>query len=242
MRVLLLSDIHANLVALQAVLANAGKVDQVWCLGDVVGYGPNPSECCAWVQEHAALTVAGNHDWAALGRIDLDDFNVYARAATIWTTQHLTPAAQAWLEDLPQRVVADTATLVHGSPRQPIWEYLLRASQAQRNFAYFVTPICFVGHTHVPIIFEEGALQRGESGISPTYNQPTPLTTGRYLVNPGSVGQPRDGDPRAAYALYDLDTQTVEFRRIAYDIAQTQQQMRAAGLPDPLVTRLARGS
>ncbi len=241
MRVLLLTDIHANLVALDAVIADAGSVDAIWCLGDVVGYGPRPNECCAWVAAHAQVTVAGNHDWAALGRIDLDDFNESARLATLWTIKQLTPDAYAWLKTLPERVVEDETTLVHGSPRRPIWEYLLRSTQALANFTYFDTAICFVGHTHVPMIFSEDALQQGEPGYQPPYDEPIRLAVGRYIINPGSVGQPRDGDPRAAYALYDPENATIEFRRLDYTIAKTQQQMREAGLPVSLITRLARG-
>lgn len=241
MRVLLITDIHANLVALEAVVEDAGPVDAVWCLGDVVGYGPRPSECCAWVQHHAEITVVGNHDWAALGRIDLDDFNASARDATLWTIDHLTPRAVSWLDALPNRFIEGDTTLVHGSPRHPIWEYLLRPAQAAANFEYFDTEICFVGHTHAPAIFHETLARRGEPSYVPPYGEPIILSNGRYLVNPGSVGQPRDGDPRAAYALYEPETRTIEFRRLAYDIGKTQEQMREAGLPDSLVLRLARG-
>lgn len=241
MRVLLITDIHANLVALDAVIEDAGAVDAVWCLGDVVGYGPRPTECCAWVEANAAITVVGNHDWAALGRIDLDDFNEGARQSTLWTVEQLTPHAYQWLDALPNRYIEDDTTLVHGSPRHPVWEYLLRPAQAAANFEYFDTDICFVGHTHAPAIFHEGLSLRGEPSYVPPYGEPIILSGGRYIVNPGSVGQPRDGDPRAAYALYDPTTRTIEFRRLAYDIEQTQSQMRDAGLPDSLVNRLARG-
>ena len=241
MRVLLVTDIHANWVALEAVVRDAGAVDAIWCLGDVIGYGPRPNECAAWVEAHADITVVGNHDWAALGRLDLDDFNESARQATLWTIEQLTPPAYGWLDALPNRYSEGDTTLVHGSPRHPIWEYLLRPAQAAANFEYFDTDICFVGHTHAPTIFHEGLAARGEPIAVPPYGQPLVLANGRYIINPGSVGQPRDGDPRAAYALYEPETRTIEFRRRAYDIARTQEQMRAAGLPDSLVRRLARG-
>jgi diadenosine tetraphosphatase ApaH/serine/threonine PP2A family protein phosphatase len=241
MRVLLITDIHANQVALEAVIQDAGTVDAVWCLGDVVGYGPRPNECCAWVEAHADITVVGNHDWAALGRIDLDDFNEGARQSTLWTVEQLTPHAYQWLDALPNRYIEDETTLVHGSPRHPIWEYLLRPAQAAANFEYFDTEICFVGHTHAPAIFHEALSQRGEPSYVPPSGEPIILSGGRYIVNPGSVGQPRDGDPRAAYAIYEPETRTIEFRRLAYDIEQTQRQMRDAGLPDSLIARLARG-
>lgn len=241
MRVLLVTDIHANLVALEAVVRDAGPVDAVWCLGDVVGYGPRPNECVAWTEAHAAITVVGNHDWAALGRLDLNDFNESARRATLWTIEQLTPRSYRWLDGLPNRYIEGETTLVHGSPRHPIWEYLLRPAQAAANFEYFDTGICFVGHTHAPAIFQHDLAMRGEPSAVPPYGEPIVLANGRYIVNPGSVGQPRDGDPRAAYALYEPESRTIEFRRLAYDIGQTQQQMRAAGLPAALVARLVQG-
>ena len=241
MRVLLVADIHANLVALEAVARDAGPVDALWCLGDVVGYGPRPNECCAWVAERAAFTVVGNHDWACIGRLDIDEFNDSARAATLWTIDQLTPEAHGWLDSLPDRVTEGAQTLAHGSPRRPIWEYLLRPSQALANFGFFDTDICFVGHTHLPAVFAEEALRRNEPLYRPPVGETITLARGRYIVNPGSVGQPRDGDPRAAYALYDPETRQIEFRRLAYDIAATQRRMRDAGLPQSLVARLAHG-
>ena len=241
MRVLLITDIHANLVALEAVIKDVGEVDAVWCLGDVVGYGPRPNECCAWVAEHAAITVVGNHDWASLGRLDLHDFNESARQSTAWTIDQLTEQWKAWLDALPNRYIEGETTLVHGSPRHPVWEYLLRPAQAVANFEHFDTDICFVGHTHAPVIFQETLVRHGEPGYPPPPNEPIALTTGRYIVNPGSVGQPRDGDPRAAYAIYDPEARQIEFRRLAYDVALTQRQMREANLPERLIARLAMG-
>jgi len=241
MRILLITDIHANLVALEAVVKDAGEVDAIWCLGDVVGYGPRPNECCAWVAQHADITVVGNHDWASLGRIDLDDFNESARQSTAWTIDQLTEVWKGWLDALPNRFIEGDITLVHGSPRHPVWEYLLRPAQAVANFEYFDTDICFVGPTHAPVIFQESQVQRGEPGYPPPPGESIALTSGRYIVNPGSVGQPRDGDPRAAYAIYDPETRQIEFRRLSYDIALTQRQMREAGLPERLIARLAMG-
>jgi diadenosine tetraphosphatase ApaH/serine/threonine PP2A family protein phosphatase len=241
MRVLIIADIHANLVALEAVVADAGPVDVIWCLGDVVGYGPRPVECCDWVEEHAAATVVGNHDWACLGRLDLDEFNDAARTATLWTIDRLTPHAHDWLDTLPNRYMEGDETLVHGSPRHPIWEYLLRPAQAAANFEYFDTDVCFVGHTHTPAIFPEAAARRGEPLYRPPHGETLTLTNGRYIINPGSVGQPRDGDPRAAYAIYEPETRRIEFRRLVYDLAATQQQMRDANLPPSLIARLAHG-
>ena len=241
MRVLLIADIHANLVALEAVVQEAGPVDAVWCLGDVVGYGPRPNECSAWVEQHAAATVVGNHDWACLGRLDLDEFNTSAREATLWTIDRLTPSAHDWLDALPNRYIEGDQMLVHGSPRHPIWEYILRPAQAAANFEYFDSDICFVGHTHLPAIFSEQSVSRGEPLYRPSAGETIALTNGRYIVNPGSVGQPRDGDPRAAYALYDPDARQIEFRRLAYDIGATQRQMAEEHLPASLIARLAHG-
>jgi diadenosine tetraphosphatase ApaH/serine/threonine PP2A family protein phosphatase len=241
MRILLIADIHANLVALETVVRDAGPVDLIWCLGDVVGYGPRPNECSAWVEEHAAATVVGNHDWAALGRLDLSDFNSAARAATHWTADQLTPHTHDWLDGLPNRYIEGEQTLVHGSPRHPVWEYILRPATAKVNFDYFDTAICFVGHTHVPVLYPESLVGHGEALYRPPSGETLPLRSGRYIVNPGSVGQPRDGDPRAAYALYDPEARQIEFRRVEYDIAATQCQMSAAGLPAPLVARLGYG-
>ncbi|MDP9373985.1 MAG: metallophosphatase family protein [Chloroflexota bacterium] len=241
MRVLLIADIHANLIALEAVVEDAGPVDAVWCLGDVVGYGPRPNECCAWVEEHAAATVVGNHDRACLGRLDLREFNASARQATRWTIDRLTPRAHDWLDGLPERVVEGDRTLVHGSPRDPVWEYILGPAQALPSFGHFDTDLCLVGHTHIPAVFSEAPLRRGERPHKPGHGESIALTAGRYIVNPGSVGQPRDGDPRAAYALYDPEARRIEFRRLAYDIGATQRQMAGEGLPSLLIARLAHG-
>ena len=241
MRVLLIADIHANLVALEAVVADAGPVDAVWCLGDVVGYGPEPGACVRRVRGRCDICIPGNHDWACLGRLDLDEFNDAAREATLWTIDQLTPHAHDWLDALPNRYNEGEVTLVHGSPRHPIWEYLLRPAQAAANFEYFDSEICFVGHTHVPAVFSEHLVSRNEPLYRPPAGETIVLTNGRYIVNPGSVGQPRDGDPRAAYALYDPATCRIEFRRLAYDIEATQRQMADAHLPTSLITRLFHG-
>ena len=153
MRCLVLSDIHSNLEAFQAVLDDAGPVDQVWCLGDVVGYGPDPNGCVELLRSLPHLCTAGNHDWATLGKLDLRDFNPDAREANLWNRQQLTPENLAYLEALPEKLVNGQFTLIHGSPRFPIWEYIIYASTAQLNFEHFDTPFCFVGHTHTPVIF-----------------------------------------------------------------------------------------
>lgn len=240
MRVLVVSDIHANLNAFDAVLADAaGQYEQIWSLGDIVGYGPRPNECIALLMELDHLAIPGNHDYGVLGRISLDDFNPDARSADLWTRERLTEASRRYLEALPETVTADGFTLAHGSPRAPIWEYLLSARDAHESMAHFDTPVCLVGHTHVPVIF--AAVKGGVAVLPPQPQAVIVLDDGRYIINPGSVGQPRDGDPEAAYMLVDTVERTFSHRRVPYDVAGTQAEMRAAGLPPRLVARLAFG-
>jgi diadenosine tetraphosphatase ApaH/serine/threonine PP2A family protein phosphatase len=242
-KILILSDIHANLVALDTVLEAAdGQCDAIWNLGDIVGYGPRPRECVEKVialEPRASLT--GNHDWAAIGRLPLDEFNPVARFATYWTTAHLGAEHMTYLEGLPNRVIEDDWMLVHGSPRHPVWEYVYTARVAHQNFEYFDAPVCFLGHTHIQLFISEDMARRGVPPIHPSDGDTLQLGGQRYIVNPGSVGQPRDNDPNAAFAIYDTEERRVTFRRVAYDIDETQAQMEAAGLPRPLITRLALG-
>jgi diadenosine tetraphosphatase ApaH/serine/threonine PP2A family protein phosphatase len=245
MRYLIISDIHANLTAFETVLKDSGKLgtdyDFVWCLGDVVGYGPDPNECVDLLRSMPHLCLAGNHDWAALGRIDIRTFNADARKAATWTRETLTEENLAYLEALPTTFVMGDYTLAHGSPREPVWEYILDPLYAALNFPHYQTTYCLVGHTHTPIIFKQTS-DRGEcEAIAPTYDKAMQLDTQRMIINPGSVGQPRDSDPRAAYAMLDVEMNTWEFRRIAYDIASVQQRMRKADMPDRLVNRLENG-
>jgi diadenosine tetraphosphatase ApaH/serine/threonine PP2A family protein phosphatase len=240
-RYLIISDIHANLVALETVLADAPAFDEVWCLGDLVGYGPNPNECVERIQDLPHVSLAGNHDWAALGKLDLRNFNVDARNANLWTQSELKPAAREYLDELPTHMEKDGFHLAHASPREPVWEYILDANVAYANFSYFTSRICLVGHTHVPIIFElDEERQRCSTLFSP-FPDPIPLDRSRMIVNPGSVGQPRDGDPRASYMIIDTDRMTGEFRRVIYPIEITQERMRARNLPRRLIERLSMG-
>jgi diadenosine tetraphosphatase ApaH/serine/threonine PP2A family protein phosphatase len=240
--VLVLSDIHANLVALETVLEAAGPVDTVWNLGDIVGYGPRPRECVERVISlNPAASLIGNHDWAAIGRLALDEFNPVARFATYWTTAHLGAEHMTYLESLPNRVIEDEWMLVHGSPRHPVWEYVYTARVAHQNFELFDSPVCFLGHTHIQLYISEDMAKRGVPPSHPSDGDVLEFKNQRYIVNPGSVGQPRDNDPSAAFALYDTEARRVTFRRVPYDIAETQAQMEAAGLPRPLITRLALG-
>jgi len=244
MRYLIISDIHGNLPAFDTVLAHVDLdcIDQVWCLGDVVGYGPCPNECIDRLRELPDyLCVAGNHDWAAIERIDMVEFNPSAQIACRWTNARLTSENKAYLENLPTQVIQDHCTLVHGSPREPIWEYIIYPSTAQLNFQFFGTQLCFVGHTHAPAIFrEETSTHRFEISI-PVPNQPIRIDDERLIINPGSVGQPRDGDPDAAYMIFDQEEKILNYHRVSYDIELTQRLMMEKGLPESLISRLAFG-
>ncbi|MBI3972757.1 MAG: metallophosphoesterase family protein [Chloroflexi bacterium] len=251
MRCAVISDIHGNLDALEAVLADAGEVDQVWCLGDVVGYGPQPNECIDVLRARDALCVAGNHDRACTGAMDTAEFNPEASEAALWTRGQLTPEHQAYLKHLPEVLTAGASsefTIVHGSPREPVWEYLTHVSAARLNFEYFQTPYCLVGHTHVPLIFQKPLPDERPPNyrtIVPAEDVPFPLEAHRLIINPGSVGQPRDGNPAAAYMLYASagsgGRPTLTLRRVTYPVAAIQQKMREAGLPARLITRLTYG-
>jgi diadenosine tetraphosphatase ApaH/serine/threonine PP2A family protein phosphatase len=239
-RVAVLSDIHANLEALRAVLADcAGRADVLLCLGDVVGYGADPEACIELVAERCQAVVAGNHDYAVTGRLDLDWFNPYARAAAEWTAARLSEAARAWLGALPLvREFAD-ATLVHASPAMPEeWDYLISAEDGYAVFGAFATRLCFVGHSHLPAVWAVGS---GGRRWWPRVEEVALQPGARYVVNVGAVGQPRDRDPRAAYVLWDQDERRVTVRRVSYDVAGAQRKIRAAGLPELLADRLARG-
>lgn len=244
MRYAILADIHSNLTAFEVVLKDIlerGGADQIWCLGDVVGYGPDPRECIELLQQHDHICVAGNHDWAAVGKVSIADFNPDAAAACHWTSQQLGPEDVAYLENLPLRLETHDFTLVHGSPREPIWEYLLSTYEARANFERFSTRFCLVGHSHVPLVFEDKS--EASSPLLSELPLETPLRLGehRLIINPGGVGQPRDGDPRAAYAIYDAEEGTLWHFRIPYDIAATQKKMMELGLPPRLAARLSYG-
>jgi diadenosine tetraphosphatase ApaH/serine/threonine PP2A family protein phosphatase len=243
MRYLILSDIHSNLEAFNAVLDDAGPVDQAWCLGDVVGYGPDPNGCVELLRSQDHLAIAGNHDWATVGKLDLSDFNPDARDANLWNRRQLTPTNLAYLEALPETRVQGDFSLFHGSPRHPIWEYIIYASTAEVNFEHFDTPYCLVGHTHTPVIFQhhEEDGQADTEALAPALDVPLGLGLDRLILNPGSVGQPRDGDPRASYAILDDEAMTIEYRRVAYPFEETQAKMMAYDLPIRLVLRLQYG-
>ena len=276
MRALILSDIHSNLPALDAVLADAqaqGGHDTVWFLGDLVGYGADPGPCIARLRQQPHLiAVAGNHDHAVTGQLNPDLFNHAARAAALWTTARLSADDLAWLSQLPRVAQTGPFTMAHGSLRDPIMEYLISAPAAAATFARLPTPFCLVGHSHYPLLWTENAAaarptaallhpddaaagrptatllhpddaadsRPAVSLLDPT--QPIPLDAARrMIINPGSVGQPRDGDPRASYLIYDDNAALIHHRRTEYDIAAAQTRIRAAGLPETLAARLADG-
>lgn len=241
MRVLIISDIHANLAAFEAVLADAkGEWDTIWCLGDLVGYGPDPNECVALLREHDHLSLSGNHDWAVLGKLDISNFNREAQIAIRWTREAISQETHNYLATLPPRMEKDPFTLVHASPRHPVWEYILDAYTASINFDYFDSHYCLVGHTHVPIIFAEEE-PHNVVIYPPEYDTLFSLESTRLIINPGSVGQPRDSDPRAAYAFLDTEALTIEHKRVAYPVSVTQEKMRQYGIPTRLVRRLEYG-
>lgn len=243
MRIAIVSDIHSNFVALETVLAALGTCDQLWNLGDTIGYGPRPNQCMASVRQNATVFIAGNHDLACIDKVDLSDFNADARVANIWNGKQLDDEHRAALESLPPAQEIDERFVVaHGSPREPVWEYLLGVQQARENFELFGQQVCLIGHSHVPLVFRLRPDGRCEGPILPAAGDTVELEDGmRYFINPGSVGQPRNQDPRAAYAVLDPDASTVRFMRVEYDIAKTQRQMREAQLPTALVRRLEYG-
>jgi predicted phosphodiesterase len=246
MRVLVLSDIHSNLTALEAVLRAAGSYDQLWCLGDTIGYGPWPNECADRMRSESQIAISGNHDLACLAKIDINDFNLDARRANIWNGDQLTLDNRAWLESLSTTKAVDrTFMVVHGSPREPVWEYLLMNDQAIANFEQFSQQVCFVGHSHVQLFFRmRDGYERCERIVLQPDDEGQVLELHpelRYFVNPGSVGQPRNQDPRASFAILDTSAGTITFRRVAYDIVSTQLQMRDVGLPAQLIRRLEFG-
>ncbi|MDQ3066981.1 MAG: metallophosphatase family protein [Actinomycetota bacterium] len=240
MRVAVLSDVHANVHALAAVLVeiDAGGFDAIWFLGDLVGYGPRPNECAALLQQRAAICLAGNHDLVVLGKISSAAFAGEAGAAATWTQSVLDDSARTFLETLAPKAAADGAELFHGSPRDPVWDYVLTEEAAADSFGLTYAPLVLVGHSHVALELSNGLELRG--GKAPAGTQ-VELGAVRRLLNPGSVGQPRDGDPRAAWLEVDKTAGRATFRRTEYPVERTQTEMREVGLPEVLAARLAHG-
>ena len=241
MLVAVVSDIHANLHALDAVLAELDRdpPDQIWSLGDVVGYGPRPNECCSLVRDRTAVGLVGNHDLVVLGDVDVAEFNPDAGRAAAWTRQQIDDASRAYLRALAPTGTADGVELYHASPRDPVWEYVLDDHAVEAAFALTRSPFVLIGHSHVPI-----AARLDDRGIEAAHARAgteIEAASGRLLLNPGSVGQPRDGDPRAAYLLLDLGAGRASFRRVPYAVERTQTEIRERRLPDTLAERLAYG-
>jgi len=239
-RICVLSDVHGNLPALEAVLDALKPYDAVWQLGDIVGYGPQPDEVVARLAAENAVGVRGNHDSAAIGELDTDAFNDDARAAVEWTAEVISVETQRWLAALPLRSVDQPFTLVHGSPRDPTWEYVYSSGIARANLEEFTTQHCLVGHTHVPLVFREKKTG-GVEGIVAKDNATMALNGARLIVNPGSVGQPRDGDKRACGMILDTETNMLEWHRVEYPIEQVQKLMKERKLPQRLISRLQFG-
>ena len=241
MRVAVVSDIHGNLHALEAVLSavDALEPDELWCLGDIVGYGPRPNECCRIVRERASVCLVGNHDLGVLGTIDLAEFSGEAATAAYWTRSILDDDARSFLTGLRPSAEAQGLELYHASPLDPVWEYVLTEEAARAALDATEAPAVLVGHSHVALALtpENGEIAGGlaPDGASAEFGER------RFLLNPGSVGQPRDGDPRAAFLLLDLAARRAEFHRVEYSIEQTQREIADAGLPAILGQRLAHG-
>jgi predicted phosphodiesterase len=242
MRILVMSDIHANYTALEAVLKDAGTVDETWCLGDLVGYGPDPNAVLEQMRDIPSLTcILGNHDVAVIGRLPFEAFNGDARRTLEYHERVLTSDNINFLRSLSSNLkVREDASLVHGSPRDSVWEYILNTLSARLNFDHFTTPWCFVGHSHLQCMFQ---LDQGTDRVALKpikAGEPVRLEA-RIIANPGSVGQPRDRDPRSAYAIYDSTAKTWEPRRVAYNIAEVQKRIRDARLPEKHAVRIAEG-
>jgi predicted phosphodiesterase len=249
-RIAVISDIHSNWHAFEAVLGDVDgeEVDEIWCLGDIVGYGPQPNRCVDETRARATISLIGNHDLAALGKVETTDFSPDAAVSAHWTADELSPESRDYLGALEPKGERSGAELFHASPRDPVWEYILSEAAVRDALSLTSAGLVLVGHSHIPIALRlsdggvlAGGLARGGSELE--------LTEGRWLLNPGSVGQPRDGDPRAAYVLLEIDGNEdgdgggghAHFRRVAYDVERTQAEIREQGLPEALATRLTEG-
>jgi diadenosine tetraphosphatase ApaH/serine/threonine PP2A family protein phosphatase len=243
MRYALLADIHSNLSALKAVLDDIdhrGGVEELWCMGDIVGYGPNPGKCIELLRQQKHISVAGNHDLGSIGKQPLFDFNPDAAYVCRWTSKQLSAEDIEYLDNLSLTLEKDDFTLVHGSPREPVWEYLISKGSAQASFSYLKTRFCLVGHSHIPRIFKQE--EDGSCSLIPlSVSIGQVLGKSCMIVNPGAVGQPRDGDPRASYAIYDSDSRVIRLYRVEYDIGSVQLEMTKKNLPMRLIVRLERG-
>jgi len=241
MRVAVISDVHGNEPALEAVLDDVARAapDEVWCLGDTVGYGASPNRCCELVEQRADMTLVGNHDLVVTGGLSVENFNDDARDAALWTRDVLEPRWREWLASLPSSDERDGVAVFHASARDPVWEYVLSAEAAAASLDAVSEPLVLVGHSHVALSI---ALRNGsiDGGLAPAGSE-RDLAAARWLLNPGSVGQPRDGDVRAAWLLLDLERKFASFRRVTYPVERAQAEIRDAGLPPALADRLSAG-
>ena len=242
MRIAVLSDIHGNRHALEAVLAAVAEtaVDEIWCLGDLVGYGADPDACVSLTRDHATACLVGNHDLAVRGDLPLSDFSRGAALAAEWTRETIAPDSLEYLRELEPQGARAEVGLYHASPRDPVWEYVLSTLLAELCLDVQAERVCLIGHSHVALSFTraEGDVATGEARRG---GETLDLGSGEWMVNPGSVGQPRDGDPRAAWLVLDTDAWAAEYRRTEYDIAGAAAAIRAARLPDSLAERLQYG-
>lgn len=242
MRALIVSDIHSNLEAFESVIADANSqegFDEIWSLGDLIGYGPDPEACIDLLMGYEHKSVAGNHDLAAIGKLSLEAFNIHAAESNRWTATRLTKDHISYIGELPLKLELDEFTAVHGSPRDPIWEYVISIQAAVASFMHFDTYWCLVGHSHISFLCQPA--EDGAVFLEFPLDAPISLGSNRIIVNPGAVGQPRDGDPRASYAIYNSVDETVIHHRAEYDIRTTQKKMEEHGLPKFLIERLALG-
>lgn len=245
MKIAVISDIHGNWEALKAVIReiDSEEIDQVWCLGDVAGYGPQPNECIDELERLSLTAISGNHDLGVIGSIDLEDFNLDGQKAILWQRPRLSSGSLDYLRRLLlKEKPLPNITLVHGSPRDPVWEYLLTPWLADENFEKLDTTVGFFGHTHLPVIYKKLGDAPAEALLPPAAKKFILENDGaRWLINPGSVGQPRDGNPRASYLIFDSEELILEYRRLNYPVGKTQEIMHNVGLPPFLSERLARG-
>ena len=242
MKALIVSDVHSNLEAFQAVINDSvrrGGFDQIWSLGDLIGYGPDPGPCIDLLRSHDERSVAGNHDLASVGRLSLEAFNEHAAAANTWTSTQIDDDQTEYIRGMPLRNVQGEFTMVHGSPRDPVWEYVISVPAAVASFLHFDTDQCLVGHSHIPFLCRPN--EDGAAFLEFPLDVPVGLDGDRVIINPGGVGQPRDGDPRASYAVYDDSNGTIVHQRAEYDIVTTQTKMEERGLPKYLIDRLTYG-
>lgn len=243
MKALIVSDVHSNIEAFQSVIDDAHNqsgFDEIWSLGDLIGYGPDPSAVINALRNYEHKAVIGNHDLASIGKLSLEAFNPHAKEANLWTGQQLSDDERAFLNLQPQVIEEGEFLMCHGSPRDPVWEYVVSITAAVASFAHFDTYRCLLGHSHIPFICRP----KGDASAefkTPQLGVPLPLESDKMIINPGGVGQPRDGDPRASYALYDSESETVTHFRVAYDVKTTQEKMRKHDLPEFLIERLEFG-